>query len=152
MESADCGWEIAKGWTTYLYSSGLHGHSAHLAKKATVTQAREEVAKIAQGMIAAELEDPREEAKERLSCRLLVSNLAADAEEDDIREFFLRRCSRAIKILEIRDPVKRTRTAQLDMWTRNAAIRASFLYGSIFGLYLNMELAVAIKNGNDSCV
>jgi len=89
MESADCGWEIAKGWTTYLYSSGLHGHSAHLAKKATVTQAREEVAKIAQGMIAAELEDPREEAKERLSCRLLVSNLAADAEEDDIREFFL---------------------------------------------------------------
>jgi len=151
MESADCGWEIAKGWTTYLYSSGLHGHSAHLAKKATVTQAREEVAKIAQGMIAAELEDPREEAKERLSCRLLVSNLAADAEEDDIREFF-RRCSRAIKILEIRDPVKRTRTAQLDMWTRNAAIRASFLYGSIFGLYLNMELAVAIKNGNDSCV
>lgn len=168
LENADCGWEVVKGWTTYLYSSGLDGHSAQAAKEAMVKRATEELANIIQGIGEIETECEKRDEKERLSCRLNVSNLAAGAEEEDVRDFFLLHdydmsvvshthvykvvswaddyCSREIKVLTVRDPSRRTRTAQLDMWTRNAAVRASFLHGSIFGLKLIIELAVGIDD------
>lgn len=39
------------------------------------------------------------------------------------------------------DPVKRTRSAHVDMFTRKAAIRASFEVGQIFGLVVKIQLA-----------
>jgi hypothetical protein len=50
--------------------------------------------------------------------------------------------SQDYKILPDRDLVKRTQTAHVDMYSREAAIRASYMTGSIFGLVLDIRLAV----------
>jgi hypothetical protein len=50
--------------------------------------------------------------------------------------------SQELKLLPERDSVKRTRVAHIDMLTREAAIRASYMSGSIFGLVLDIKLAI----------
>jgi hypothetical protein len=54
--------------------------------------------------------------------------------------------SEEIKMQPGRDSVKRTKVAHMDMVSRHYAIRASFMTGSIFGLMLKIELAVAKKD------
>jgi hypothetical protein len=51
--------------------------------------------------------------------------------------------SQELKMLPDRDPVKRTKVAHIDMYIREAAIRASFMTGGIFGLLLDLKLAIA---------
>lgn len=50
--------------------------------------------------------------------------------------------SRNVTILSVRDPVKRTRTAYVDMYSRKVAVRASYEVGGIFGLIVKIKLAV----------
>jgi hypothetical protein len=50
--------------------------------------------------------------------------------------------SQDVKILPGRDPIKRTQVAHVDFSTRDAAIRASFSIGNIFGLIPDLKLAV----------
>jgi hypothetical protein len=54
--------------------------------------------------------------------------------------------SQELKVLPVRDPVKRTKAAYIDMVTRAAAIRASYMTGDIFGLLLDIKLAVEDEN------
>lgn len=88
LESADCGWEVARGWTTYLYSSGLDGYPAQAAKNALVKRATQELDGIIQNVLDVEEGHRLAEEKDRLPCRLIISNLAAGAEEEDVRFFF----------------------------------------------------------------
>ena len=50
--------------------------------------------------------------------------------------------SREIRFLDEREPIKRTRTAYVDMYTRELAKRASRFIGHIFGLLVDINLAV----------
>jgi len=56
----------------------------------------------------------------------------------------IRNTSRNLRILEERHPVKRTRTAYIDMYTRTAARQASYMVGSIYGLMVHVRLAEEI--------
>jgi hypothetical protein len=47
-----------------------------------------------------------------------------------------------VTLLPERDPVKRTRTAHVDMDSRWAAVRASYEVGGIYGLVIKIQLAV----------
>ncbi|KAB2100922.1 hypothetical protein AG0111_0g10775 [Alternaria gaisen] len=84
------------------------------------------------------------EENKRLKTRLIVSNLAADVDDKAIRAFFAKYVTeiRNVNILSVRDPVKRTRTAYVDMYSRKVAVRASYEVGGIFGLIVKIKLAV----------
>ncbi|KAI4691472.1 uncharacterized protein J4E84_003766 [Alternaria hordeiaustralica] len=84
------------------------------------------------------------EEKKILPYRLIVTNLAASVDEEAIRILFIeyRWDIRNITILPEREPVKRTRTAYIDMDSRKEAIRASYEVGSIYGLIVKIKLAV----------
>jgi hypothetical protein len=88
LETADSSWEKALGWTTYLFSSGLNGYKACQEKDRIVSQANEELENIIQQVLEEETVHQTVENKARLPRRLIVSNIAADAGEEDLREFF----------------------------------------------------------------
>lgn len=48
--------------------------------------------------------------------------------------------SKKIKMLA-RDPISRTQTALIDMYTKGEAEKASYIMGSIFGLVVKISLA-----------
>ena len=47
-----------------------------------------------------------------------------------------------VTLLPDREPVKRTRTAYVDMDSRKVAVRASYEVGGIYGLVVKIRLAV----------
>ncbi|KAH9860410.1 hypothetical protein J1614_011741 [Plenodomus biglobosus] len=132
--------------TTNATGPGLDECAAEAAaKNAMIQRATQELDDIIQNTLEAEKRHKLAEEKERLPCRLIISNVAAGAEEEDVLFFFRSHAYdiRDLKFLEMQDPVKRTKTVQLDMWTRRAAVMASYMYGSIFGLILDIKMAVA---------
>lgn len=52
------------------------------------------------------------------------------------------KCSSDVKFLDERDPIKGTQTAYINMHGRRAAIKASFATKKIFGMKVNIQLAV----------
>ncbi|KAF2034728.1 hypothetical protein EK21DRAFT_107856 [Setomelanomma holmii] len=144
LERAGCNWEYVKGWTTYLFSSGFDGHAAQRQKQKVVNQASAELDQVIKHTLQEEKKYSGAVETARLPCRLIVSNVAADAVAEDLEEFFCqyRFYLQEIKVLAERDPVKRTKLAHVDMYTRDAAVRASFMVGHVFGLMLKIQLAV----------
>jgi hypothetical protein len=71
-------WERVKGWTTYLFSNGPEGHEIQYRDEAAVLQAT----KI--------LDDIIKKATDEELCRrrLIVCNIAAAAEEQDLQKAF----------------------------------------------------------------
>jgi hypothetical protein len=88
LETAGSNWEKARGWTTYLFSSGLDGYEACQEKDRIVSQADEELENIIQQVLEEETVHQTVENKARRPRRLIVSNIAADASDEDLREFF----------------------------------------------------------------
>jgi hypothetical protein len=88
LEVAGCEWEKAQGWTTLLFSSGLDGYRARREKDRIVKQAEEELAVIIQHTLQEEELYLSLGNNTRLPHRLIVSNIAADAGEEDLKEFF----------------------------------------------------------------
>jgi hypothetical protein len=83
---------------------------------------------------------------------VVVRNLAADAEEDDVRTVFgvWEREIVEVTFLRERDEVKRTRTARVQMWKREHAIEAvREVAGNVFGLIFKVELAVPEEGEGD---
>lgn len=126
LESSGYKWEEINAWCTYLFGSGMNTCTSEQEKKTMIQKENTHALK-----------------KTHLRHRLILSNLAADVELKDIRMFFskYRRDIRAMTLLSECDPVKRTRSAHVDMFTRKAAIRASFEVGQIFGLVVKIQLA-----------
>ncbi len=81
LERTACEWEFAKGWTTYIFSSGLEGQQAQQNKIAMIARATKNLESI--------IHRCTEEEREKLACRLIVSNLATDAGEDEVRSYAL---------------------------------------------------------------
>jgi hypothetical protein len=75
LECSKIQWEHAKGWTTYLYSPILDGHEAQQRKEAAVAHAEDALKRIIDSVLEVE-EDTKPQR------RLIVSNLAADADEE----------------------------------------------------------------------
>jgi hypothetical protein len=94
LEDVGLRWEEAQGWTTYLFSSSLDGYNARHNKDEIVNQATQELDKIIQDVLHEEKRHLNTESKTRQSRRLIVSNIAADASEEDLKEFF--HCSRVV--------------------------------------------------------
>jgi hypothetical protein len=88
LEEAGLPWEHLRGWTTYLFSSGLDGYRACQEKDKIVKQAAEELGAIIKQTLESEKRYQDAEDLARLPRRLIVSNIAAGADEDDLKEFF----------------------------------------------------------------
>ncbi|KAJ4301058.1 hypothetical protein N0V90_003148 [Kalmusia sp. IMI 367209] len=143
LESAGCDWEKVKGWTTYLFSGGSTGHSAVRHRNQIIDEAAKELDAIITKVLNEESAYCANEEKTMLPYRLIVTNIAASAGTDELAWLFydFKFNIRHIKLLEVRDPVKRTQTAHIDMQTRHAARQASFTMGSIYGLMVKVHLA-----------
>ncbi|KAF1920065.1 hypothetical protein BDU57DRAFT_508165 [Ampelomyces quisqualis] len=144
LEKAGLPWEQLRSWTTYLFSSGPDGHEACQEKDKIVQLATYELDAIIKQNLGDESRDLEAEHLARLPCRVVVSNIAAGADEDDLKEFFypFRYQVQKLNMLPYQDPIKRTKVAHIDMYTRESAIRASYMTGSIFGLLPDIQLAV----------
>jgi hypothetical protein len=90
LENADCRWEDVNYWTEHLFSSGSNGYVAQQQKNDTIKQVEEELDALVQAVIQQEVQRRQTEETERLRCRITVSNIAADAGEEEVR-LFLRR-------------------------------------------------------------
>ena len=88
LENTGFKWEEAQGWTTYLFSNGLDGYKARQEKDRILQQATEELDEIIQQVSQEEGRYLSTENRARLPCRLIVSNIAADAGEEELKEFF----------------------------------------------------------------
>lgn len=88
LEMADTQWEVALGWTTYLFSNDLHGHQARRKKDEIVAQATKDMDEIIDQALYEEELYRGTEDKNRIPRRIIVSNLAAGAGEDDLQKFF----------------------------------------------------------------
>ncbi|KAH7072815.1 hypothetical protein BKA63DRAFT_515791 [Paraphoma chrysanthemicola] len=144
LEMGGCNWEYVMGWTTYLFSKGPNGHEAQREKQKALDHASTELDVIIEHTLQEEARFVQLEEKDRLARRLIVSNVATDALEEDLKEFFYQFGFdvQDVKVLPSQDAIKRTKVAHVDMFTRKDAIHASFKTGHIFGLILTIKLAV----------
>jgi hypothetical protein len=88
LESARCKWVEANGWTTYLFNNILHGNEAQREKDSVVQRAKEELDAIIQDELEQERMYQIAEKSTRVPRRLVVSNIAADAGEEDLMLVF----------------------------------------------------------------
>ncbi|KAG9196602.1 hypothetical protein G6011_01723 [Alternaria panax] len=144
LEAGDAEWKDVEAGRTQSFSDGIDKQEAEKEKEDMWKRENEKLEATIKYVLE---EDKRYRAIEetrRLSTRLIVSNLAADVDDKAIRMFFSRYITdvRNITILSKRDPVKRTRTAYVDMYSRKVAVHASYEVGGIFGLIVKIKLAV----------
>jgi hypothetical protein len=88
LEDARCKWVEANGWTTYLFSNNLHGNGAQREKDSVVQRAERELDAIIQDALEQEKMYQAAEKRTRVPRRLVVSNIAADAGEEDLMLVF----------------------------------------------------------------
>lgn len=88
LENEGLGWEVAKSWSTYLFSAGLDSYKAQQRKHDIVDRASAELECTIQEVLKQEEHHFEVEKQQILPCRLIVSNLPVSVSEDDIRVFF----------------------------------------------------------------
>ncbi|KAF2630781.1 hypothetical protein BU25DRAFT_483544 [Macroventuria anomochaeta] len=81
-------WEHVQGWTTCLYSSGLNSYEAQKGKEVAVAHAEDALNKIISSVMEVEEISRRKAEETKLQRRLIVSNLAAGADEEEIERQF----------------------------------------------------------------
>ena len=81
---------------------------------------------------------------------VVVSNLAADAQEEDVRSVFGAWKRSIVDVKLERDEKKRSKTARVEMTTRkNAVSVVREVFGNVFGLIFEVELAVEEEEKED---
>lgn len=88
LEDSGCEWEVVRGWTKYLFSSGLDSYAAQKEKEIAVARAEEALQKTIASAMEAETEHRLKTEEAKLQRRLVVSNLAAGADKSDIERQF----------------------------------------------------------------
>jgi hypothetical protein len=88
LERAGIPWEEAQGWTTYLFSEGLDGHKARRAKDEIVAQAAWDLDQLIEYVLLEEKQYLAIDNEVRRPCRLIVSNIAAGACVEDLKDLF----------------------------------------------------------------
>ncbi|KAJ4344563.1 uncharacterized protein N0V89_012307 [Didymosphaeria variabile] len=142
LEKAGVKWEIAQAWTAYLFSAGATGHDAVREKQQLVEEAKAELDALIKQVLDEEAAYWANQEKVLLPRRLLLSNISAGADAEEVASFLseFKYDIQNIKMLA-RDPLSRTQTAYVDMYTQGAAKQASYSMGSIFGLIVKIRLA-----------
>ncbi|KAJ4321764.1 hypothetical protein N0V94_002731 [Neodidymelliopsis sp. IMI 364377] len=144
LEHSACQWEYAQEWTRFLFSSGLDGYEAQQHQDLAVLRAENSLKRIVEDYIEVEQRIRQREEDTKLQRRLVVSNLAAGADEQALYELFRKYHHQidTITFLPDRDPLRRTQTAHIDMSSKETAMRASYLTGAVYGLIVDIRLAV----------
>jgi hypothetical protein len=88
LEKAGCDWEGVSQFTAYIFSSGLNGYKAQQEKERVAKQANDNLNEVIQQFLEDEETSRAVEDTARLPRRLIVTNIAADAQEDDIFKMF----------------------------------------------------------------
>lgn len=88
LEMGGCDWQYVMGWTAYLFSKGPDGHEARREKQKALDQASAELDIIIEHTLQEEARFAQAEEKDKVRRRLIVSNVATDAVEEDVKEFF----------------------------------------------------------------
>jgi hypothetical protein len=88
LENAGCDWEVIAQYTAYLFSDGLDGYKAQQEKEYVIRQASEKHYEVVAQFIEEEKAARAAENTTSLHRRLIVTNIAADAQEDDVFKIF----------------------------------------------------------------
>jgi hypothetical protein len=88
LEQSNTQWEIAQGWTTCLFSSGLNSYEAQKQKQTAVTKAEDTLKRVIDSVMQVEEDIRRKEEQTKLHRRLIVANLAAGADEEALERVF----------------------------------------------------------------
>ena len=88
MEQSNTQWDLVQGWTTCLYGSGMNSYVAQKDREAAVTKAEVALEKIIDSVMEVEEGFRRKEEQAKLYRRLVVSNLAAGADEEALERVF----------------------------------------------------------------
>jgi hypothetical protein len=84
LELSDCEWAVAQGWTRCLFSS----YEAQKEKETAVTHAEETLQKTIDSVMKVEQDNHRKDEETKLQRRLIVSNLAASSEAEEVERQF----------------------------------------------------------------
>lgn len=84
LEKAECDWEGVTQFTTYLFSNGPNGYQVQQEKERCIQQANDKLNEHYQQFLEDEKDFLAAEETARLRRCVVVTNIAADAEEDDI--------------------------------------------------------------------
>ncbi|CAN9389181.1 unnamed protein product [Alternaria alternata] len=144
LEPGDAECKDVQVGCTLPFSDGIDEQETQREKEVMLERENEKLEATIKYVLEEEKRYRAIEENKRLVTCLIVSNLAADVDDKAIRAFFAKYVTeiRNVTILSVRDPVKRTRTAYVDMYSRKVAVRASYEVGSIFGLIVKIKLAV----------
>jgi hypothetical protein len=88
LELSDCEWAVAQGWTRCLFSSSLDSYEAQKEKETAVTHAEEALQKTIDSVMKVEQDNHRKDEETKLQRRLIVSNLAASSEAEEVERQF----------------------------------------------------------------
>jgi hypothetical protein len=88
LEQSNTQWVIAQGWTKCLFSSGLNSYEAQKEKQTAVTKAEDTLKRVIDSVMQVEEDIRRKEEQTKLHRRLIVANLAADADEEALERVF----------------------------------------------------------------
>ncbi|KAF3052947.1 hypothetical protein E8E11_003933 [Didymella keratinophila] len=147
LELSGCDWAVVQGWTRCLFSSGLDSYRAQKEKEIAVVHAEEALQKTIASVMKVEEENRQKDEETKLQRRLIVSNLAAGADAEEMERQFWQYRSDIVNItmLPDRDPLKRTQTAHVDFSSRKLAVQASFISGQVYGLIFDVKLSVPVE-------
>jgi hypothetical protein len=88
LEHSACQWEYAQEWTRFLHSSGPGGYEAQKHQDFTVLRAENSLKRVIEDYMEAEERIRQKKEDTKLQRRLVVSNLAAGADEQALYELF----------------------------------------------------------------
>lgn len=88
LERAGAEWNKVQGWTEYLFSEGPNGHKEVAEKTRLIENAVADLDAVIEQTLKDEIVYRTTEEQAAVPCRLIVTNLAADADEDEIAYLF----------------------------------------------------------------
>lgn len=88
LQVSGCEWVVVQGWTQCLFSSGMNSYEAQQDKGIAVAHAEEALQQIIGTVLEAEEEHQRKDGQTKLERRLIVSNLAAGADVEEVERQF----------------------------------------------------------------
>lgn len=88
LEKTGIAWERSQGWTTYLFSASSKGYYALKEKHKLVEDAKRELDALIKQTIEEEAIYREQEEQVLRPCRLLLSNIAAGADMEEVAHVF----------------------------------------------------------------
>ncbi|KAF2474773.1 uncharacterized protein BDR25DRAFT_215049 [Lindgomyces ingoldianus] len=125
----------------YLFGNGSNGYKAQLEKEDFVKRAYAKLDNLIKQTLEEITTYEAAQRKVNVRNRIIVSNIAADAGVEEVYQLFSEYHIRQVSILPEREPIKRTRVAEVELFDEESAKRASRIIGYIFGLLVEARRA-----------